>query len=106
MANNPRPALYYTIKRGYGDFDVMRVTSLKASRIYGSVEGISTHAIPRQLYGNFSTYEAAAKMLDVVRDQYRIMSEPVKEAERALSRAHNAREAGVTAILKGINANA
>lgn len=105
MATNPRPALYYTIKRDYSDMSVMRVTSLNARRVYGSVDGFSTHTVPSLIYGNFPSQEAAA-VLYAVRERYREMSAPVKEAEQALRRAYDARETSIEAMLKGINANA
>ena len=84
----------------------MRVTSLNARRIYGSVDGVSTHTVPRLIYGNFPSQEAAEAALCAVRERYKEMSAPVKEAEQALRRAYDARETSIEAMLKGINANA
>lgn len=103
MANNPRPVLYYTIKREpySSTFDVMRVTSVNGSRVYGSVNSISTHVLPRHCYGKFDSEELASARVATIRQTYEFMSDDVRSAERLLTATLDAREIAVQSALKG-----
>jgi len=51
VARNMRPALYFALRLTETSIDTMRVTRLTPSRIYGSVDAISTHCATSQLFG-------------------------------------------------------
>ena len=38
---------------------IMRVTRVTEKRVYGSIDGISTHCTPSDVYGEYDTEEAA-----------------------------------------------
>lgn len=101
MAN--KPTLFYTlVARWYiGGFAIMRVTTEKNRRFYGSLIGDEqpTHCRPDQTRGRFETAEAAAAVVDRV-VAARIYHEPfIQEAHKQYLAAQNAERLAIEAIV-------
>ncbi len=104
-----KPALYYTIRReSYttSGFAVMRVTSLNARRVYGSINGISTHATPADIFGNFATEAEAEKALKPIKDAHTSFDARIRDAQSAVARAYADQRDAVDAALKKVTGNA
>lgn len=95
-----RDVLYYTIRRAYSQIDVMRVTLEKPRRMYGSIDGIGVHCLPKDCFGRFESEQEASEKVAIVHAAFKRYEEPLRLASNKVTDLLNAREAEIEALLK------
>jgi hypothetical protein len=88
-----KPALFYTIKRDFGMYEVMAVTSEKAGRrgrYYGrDRHGNATHCLPGETFGRFGSEEEAAAFVGAIKRIKADFASSIEQAERNLAKLRN-----------------
>lgn len=97
--------IFYTIKKDYVWYTVMKVTSEKGGgwgrkQYYGSINGIPTHCVSSDTFGRFETPEAATIPIDQIRAIKAKHKPLIDEAQRQYINAQNAEQAEIDACLK------
>lgn len=91
----------YTIKREYGSYRVFKITSEKPRMLYGSIDGVGSHAKPADCVGRFPSEEAATAAIRHVKELYDAHADLIYKCQQALHDAKNSRDNAIEALLRG-----
>lgn len=101
-----KPTLFWTLKPKWwaGGFEVMRVTTEKPRRYYGSTaDGENTHAKADTCKGRFATQEAAERVIDRVMRVREQHADNHAVLTAARNRAELDEREAIEAVLAGID---
>jgi hypothetical protein len=101
-----KPTLFWTIKPKWwaGGFEIMRVTTAKPRRYYGTTEdGENTHARAADCRGRFETREAAEARLQVVAEVRKAFADTHPVLTAARNRAEKAERQAIDAAVEGLD---
>jgi fibronectin type 3 domain-containing protein len=99
-----KPALFWTLKPKWwaGGFEIMRVTTEKPRRYYGTtVDGENTHVKAADCRGMFDTQEAAEATIERVKTIRAQHAEAVQLLGLARNRAEKAERDAIDAVTRG-----
>lgn len=97
-----RDALFYTIQRNGDNFAVMRVTRKTEKRVYGSIDGISTHCAPGMIYGSFATEKEASYFLAPIIETFKRFEENLASLRLDIEYITKTREESIARLLRSI----
>lgn len=103
-----RPVLYYALQRSsYSSmFNVMRITRVTPLRAYGSIDGVSTHCKPSQIYGKYDNEDDAKAARNAIVLEYNRFQGEIDRLTKDIQSIQHFRENLVRDILEAINGNA
>ena len=98
-----RPALYWTVQFYNAQLNVMRVTRLTDKRVYGSIDGISTHCPPSAVFGVYDTAEGATAAMRKIHRIWKDATERVHSLNRKIEQLQQSRDRNVVSALERLN---
>lgn len=100
-----KDALYFTLVRRYGSYDIMRVTSEKGNnhraQAFGSIDGSATHASLRDCTGRFESELEANDRVDAVRRIRKTYADFRAPYDQKLAELRSQEENDIAALLRG-----
>lgn len=95
-----KPTLFYTVREKWLGYEVMRVTSIGRSTYHGANEHREpTHCRQGDTHGRFDTIDQARALIARIRAIDDAHGVVIKQAERSLNDARNARRRAIAELL-------